>query len=90
MAFATATIMQCFLISTFFSKANLAAACGGLIYFSLYLPYVLCVAWRDHLTTTHRILAVSQINMGTNKVFTKGKKIMSEAFGLSIISTGVT
>uniref|UniRef100_A0AAQ4RMK2 P-type phospholipid transporter n=1 Tax=Gasterosteus aculeatus aculeatus TaxID=481459 RepID=A0AAQ4RMK2_GASAC len=46
-AFATATIMQCFLISTFFSKANLAAACGGLIYFGLYLPYVLCVAWRD-------------------------------------------
>uniref|UniRef100_A0A4W6D8R2 P-type phospholipid transporter n=1 Tax=Lates calcarifer TaxID=8187 RepID=A0A4W6D8R2_LATCA len=54
LAFATATIMQCFLISTFFSKANLAAACGGLIYFSLYLPYVLCVAWRDHLNTTHR------------------------------------
>uniref|UniRef100_A0A7N9AQU0 Phospholipid-transporting ATPase ABCA1-like n=1 Tax=Mastacembelus armatus TaxID=205130 RepID=A0A7N9AQU0_9TELE len=57
MAFATATIMQCFLISTFFSKANLAAACGGLIYFGLYLPYVLCVAWRDHLNTTHRVLA---------------------------------
>ncbi|XP_047443764.1 phospholipid-transporting ATPase ABCA1 isoform X2 [Mugil cephalus] len=56
-AFATATIIQCFLISTFFSKANLAAACGGLIYFSLYLPYVLCVAWRDHLNTTHRVLA---------------------------------
>ncbi|KAM9761903.1 phospholipid-transporting ATPase ABCA1 isoform 1-T1 [Menidia menidia] len=57
MAFATATIMQCFLISTFFSKANLASACGGLIYFSFYLPYVLCVAWRDHLNSTHRILA---------------------------------
>uniref|UniRef100_A0A3P8Y0I9 P-type phospholipid transporter n=1 Tax=Esox lucius TaxID=8010 RepID=A0A3P8Y0I9_ESOLU len=56
-AFATATIMQCFLISTFFSRANLAAACGGLIYFALYLPYVLCVAWRDHLTTSHRVLA---------------------------------
>uniref|UniRef100_A0AAY5K4S1 P-type phospholipid transporter n=1 Tax=Esox lucius TaxID=8010 RepID=A0AAY5K4S1_ESOLU len=55
-AFATATIMQCFLISTFFSRANLAAACGGLIYFALYLPYVLCVAWRDHLTTSHRSL----------------------------------
>uniref|UniRef100_A0A673C7T2 Zgc:172302 n=1 Tax=Sphaeramia orbicularis TaxID=375764 RepID=A0A673C7T2_9TELE len=53
-AFATATIMQCFLISTFFSKANLAAACGGLIYFGFYLPYVLCVAWRDHLNTSHR------------------------------------
>ncbi|XP_056132314.1 phospholipid-transporting ATPase ABCA1 [Lampris incognitus] len=56
-AFATATVTQCFLISTFFSKANLAAACGGLIYFGLYLPYVLCVAWRDHLNTTHRVLA---------------------------------
>ncbi|KAJ7993337.1 hypothetical protein DPEC_G00271380 [Dallia pectoralis] len=56
-AFATATIMQCFLISTFFSRANLAAACGGLVYFGLYLPYVLCVAWRDHLTTAHRVLA---------------------------------
>ncbi|TNN47926.1 ATP-binding cassette sub-family A member 1 [Liparis tanakae] len=49
--------MQCFLISTFFSKANLAAACGGLIYFGLYLPYVLCVAWRDRLNTTYRVLA---------------------------------
>ncbi|XP_069558445.1 phospholipid-transporting ATPase ABCA1 isoform X1 [Brachyistius frenatus] len=56
-AFATSTIMQCFLISTFFSKANLAAACGGLIYFGLYLPYVLCVAWRDRLNTTIRVFA---------------------------------
>lgn len=63
-AFATATIMQCFLISTFFSKANLSAACGGLIYFGLYLPYVLCVAWRDHLNSTHRILAVSKKMIG--------------------------
>ncbi|XP_069042006.1 phospholipid-transporting ATPase ABCA1 isoform X2 [Lepisosteus oculatus] len=54
-AFATATILQCFLISTFFSRANLAAACGGIIYFSLYLPYVLCVAWRDHVTFGIRI-----------------------------------
>ncbi|XP_076880509.1 ATP-binding cassette, sub-family A (ABC1), member 7 [Brachyhypopomus gauderio] len=56
-AFATATITLCFLISAFFSRANLAAACGGLVYFSLYLPYVLCVAWREHLTSTHKILA---------------------------------
>ncbi|XP_062888600.1 phospholipid-transporting ATPase ABCA1-like isoform X1 [Mobula hypostoma] len=55
--FAVATIMQCFLISTFFSGANLAAACGGIIYFSLYLPYVLCVAWRDHVTYPLRIFA---------------------------------
>ncbi|KAM3838356.1 LOW QUALITY PROTEIN: phospholipid-transporting ATPase ABCA1-like [Diretmus argenteus] len=48
-SFAVVTIMQCFLISTLFSRANLAAACGGIIYFSLYLPYVLCVAWQDYV-----------------------------------------
>lgn len=48
-SFAVATVVQCFLLSAFFSRANLAAACGGLAYFVLYLPYVLCVAWRDQL-----------------------------------------
>uniref|UniRef100_A0A6Q2XU88 ABC transporter domain-containing protein n=1 Tax=Esox lucius TaxID=8010 RepID=A0A6Q2XU88_ESOLU len=47
LVFCVATIMECFLISVFFSKANLAAACGGLIYFVLYLPYLLCYAWKD-------------------------------------------
>ncbi|XP_042367934.1 phospholipid-transporting ATPase ABCA1-like [Plectropomus leopardus] len=47
LVFCLATITQCFFISVFFSKANLAAACGGLIYFLLYLPHILCYAWRD-------------------------------------------
>ncbi|XP_075300324.1 phospholipid-transporting ATPase ABCA7 isoform X3 [Opisthocomus hoazin] len=54
--FSVATISQCFLISIFFPRANLASACGGIIYFSLYLPYVLCVAWRDHVTFPLRVL----------------------------------
>ncbi|POI21018.1 hypothetical protein CIB84_015236 [Bambusicola thoracicus] len=54
--FSVATICQCFLISTFFPRANLASACGGILYFSLYLPYVLCVAWRDHVTFPLRVL----------------------------------
>jgi len=37
--FVIATITQCFLISVFFARANLAAAAGGMIYFILYLPY---------------------------------------------------
>uniref|UniRef100_A0A668ANU0 P-type phospholipid transporter n=1 Tax=Myripristis murdjan TaxID=586833 RepID=A0A668ANU0_9TELE len=48
-SFGVVTIMQCFLISTAFARANLAAACGGIIYFTLYLPYVLCVAWQDYI-----------------------------------------
>uniref|UniRef100_A0A3P9K128 ATP-binding cassette, sub-family A (ABC1), member 4b n=1 Tax=Oryzias latipes TaxID=8090 RepID=A0A3P9K128_ORYLA len=44
LTFTVATIMQCFLMSVFFNKANLAAACSGIIYFTLYLPHVLCFA----------------------------------------------
>lgn len=56
--FAVATVTQSFLLSTFFSRANLAAACGGLAYFALYLPYVLCVAWRELLPAGVRVAAV--------------------------------
>ncbi|KFO28911.1 ATP-binding cassette sub-family A member 7 [Fukomys damarensis] len=53
--FAVATVVQSFLLSAFFSRANLAAACGGLAYFALYLPYVLCMAWRDQLPAGGRV-----------------------------------
>uniref|UniRef100_A0A8B9F107 ATP binding cassette subfamily A member 1 n=1 Tax=Amazona collaria TaxID=241587 RepID=A0A8B9F107_9PSIT len=55
--FGIVTILQCFLISTMFSRANLAAACGGIIYFTLYLPYVLCVAWQDYVSFSLKIFA---------------------------------
>lgn len=58
-SFAVVTIMQCFLISTAFARANLAAACGGIIYFTLYLPYVLCVAWQDYVGFAAKVIAVS-------------------------------
>ncbi|KAM4555209.1 phospholipid-transporting ATPase ABCA1-like isoform 2-T2 [Odontesthes bonariensis] len=56
-SYAVVTIMQCFLISTVFARANLAAACGGIIYFTLYLPYVLCVAWQDYIGYGTKVLA---------------------------------
>lgn len=59
LAFSTATIMQCFLLSTFFSKASLAAACSGVIYFTLYLPHVLCFAWQDRVTADLKTIVVS-------------------------------
>ncbi|XP_062905004.1 phospholipid-transporting ATPase ABCA1-like [Mobula hypostoma] len=55
--FGVVTILQCFLISTMFSKANLAAACGGIIYFTLYLPYVLCMAWQEYINYPIKIFA---------------------------------
>ncbi|TNN33037.1 ATP-binding cassette sub-family A member 1 [Liparis tanakae] len=56
-SFAVVTIMQCFLLSTAFARANLAAACGGIIYFTLYLPYVLCVAWQDYIGFGGKVFA---------------------------------
>uniref|UniRef100_A0A3Q3WL83 ABC transporter domain-containing protein n=1 Tax=Mola mola TaxID=94237 RepID=A0A3Q3WL83_MOLML len=61
LVFCLATITQCFLISVFFSKANLAAACGGLIYFVLYLPHVLCFAWSDVMSFPSKV-AVSLLS----------------------------
>lgn len=58
LAFTTATIMQCFLLSVFFNQANLAAACCGIVYFALYLPHIFCFAWQDRITKDMKILVV--------------------------------
>lgn len=39
LSFSIATICFSFLVSTFFSRANLAAACGGFFFFACFLPY---------------------------------------------------
>ena len=39
MLYAVSSIMFCFLVSVFFSKANVAAAAGGIIWFCAYIPY---------------------------------------------------
>ncbi|XP_069795195.1 retinal-specific phospholipid-transporting ATPase ABCA4 isoform X1 [Narcine bancroftii] len=57
LVFTIATIMQCFLLSVFFSKANMAAACSGIIYFTLYLPHILCYAWQDRMTRNMKLAA---------------------------------
>ncbi|XP_077981076.1 phospholipid-transporting ATPase ABCA1-like [Glandiceps talaboti] len=56
-SFSISTMMLCFLISTFFSRANLAAACGGIIFLATYVPYVMVTAWEEEMTQTHKILA---------------------------------
>ncbi|XP_044195655.1 retinal-specific phospholipid-transporting ATPase ABCA4a [Thunnus albacares] len=66
LTFTTATIMQCFLLSVFFNQANLAAACCGIVYFTLYLPHIFCFAWQDRITKDMKILAslLSQVAFG--------------------------
>ncbi|XP_061181755.1 phospholipid-transporting ATPase ABCA1-like [Saccostrea echinata] len=56
-AFGISTIMQCFLYSTFFNRANLAACVAGFLYFIMYLPYTLAAQWEDYLTTGQKVLS---------------------------------
>ncbi|KAK7490495.1 hypothetical protein BaRGS_00018281 [Batillaria attramentaria] len=66
LSFTISTIAQCFLISVFFSKANLAAVCGGFIYFVLYLPYTQLVQWEEYTSTSLKLFSClsSQIAFG--------------------------
>jgi len=57
--FTIATIIQCFMFSVFFSRANLAAACAAIFYFIGYLPYALVVQWEEYMRNWHKVLAVS-------------------------------
>ncbi|XP_066903690.1 phospholipid-transporting ATPase ABCA1 isoform X2 [Halyomorpha halys] len=60
LCYALATISQSFFISVFFSRANLAAASAGIIFFVLYLPYPFIVRWMFYLTSAQKfILALS-------------------------------
>lgn len=59
--FALATIALAFLISVFFSKANISAACGGIIYFFTYLPYPLTLWFEEQMNFSEKGLTVGCI-----------------------------
>ncbi|KAM6957907.1 LOW QUALITY PROTEIN: phospholipid-transporting ATPase ABCA3 [Aplochiton taeniatus] len=57
LVFAVATINFSFMISVFFSRANVAAAAGGFIYFLSYLPYVFLWPRYDLLSHAQKVSA---------------------------------
>ena len=59
--FSIATITQSFLISVFFVRANLAAASGGVIYFSLYIPYEIIIKYTN-MVSMYAIGSVSLLS----------------------------
>ncbi|XP_063236956.1 phospholipid-transporting ATPase ABCA7-like isoform X2 [Bacillus rossius redtenbacheri] len=54
--FCVATIAKSFLISVFFSRANLAAAAGGIIFFMLYLPYPFMIIWEEKISSLPKLI----------------------------------
>lgn len=57
--FTCSSIALAFLISVFFGKANIAAACGGIIYFFTYLPYPITLWFEEQMNFSQKGFAVS-------------------------------
>jgi ATP-binding cassette subfamily A (ABC1) protein 1 len=71
--FSIATIAQCFLISVFFNKANLAAVVAGIIYFLLYLPYTVLINYTEVILPWQKFLA----SLSSTVAFSYGCQIIA-------------
>ena len=55
LCYSLSTVTLCFFLSTLFSRANVAACAGGIIFFVLYLPYSFMVVWEESLSSNVKI-----------------------------------
>lgn len=53
--YSVATIMFCFMLSVFFSKANTAAAIAGLVWFLFYSPYTFIQQHYDNISLSTKL-----------------------------------
>ncbi|CAG0915033.1 unnamed protein product [Notodromas monacha] len=65
-SYSVATLMLSFLLSCFFSRANLAAAAGGILFFVTYLPYPFMIVWDHSVLDWQRFIgsALSNVAFG--------------------------
>lgn len=71
--FQVATISQCFLISSFFTKSSLASIVAGIVYFLLYLPYNLLTNCEDSIQVWQKIVA----SMSSTVAFSYGCELLA-------------
>uniref|UniRef100_A0A452RDE6 ATP binding cassette subfamily A member 3 n=1 Tax=Ursus americanus TaxID=9643 RepID=A0A452RDE6_URSAM len=57
LCFAISSISFSFMVSTFFSKANMAAAIGGFLYFFTYIPYFFVAPRYNRMTLSQKLLS---------------------------------
>ncbi|KAG5670263.1 hypothetical protein PVAND_000540 [Polypedilum vanderplanki] len=58
------TIMFCFMLSVFFSKADIAAAVSGLVFFLIYCPYSLIIMNYDLISMKLKVVMCLFLNTG--------------------------
>ncbi|MBN3275901.1 ABCA3 protein, partial [Polyodon spathula] len=64
LTFAVSTIAFSFMVSAFFSRANVAAAAGGFLYFFSYIPYFFIAPRYDLLSHAQKVSACLISNVG--------------------------
>ncbi|XP_062956081.1 phospholipid-transporting ATPase ABCA3 [Cynocephalus volans] len=57
LCFAVSSISFSFMVSTFFSKANMAAAIGGFLYFFTYIPYFFVAPRYNWMTLSQKLFS---------------------------------
>ncbi|XP_014662041.1 PREDICTED: LOW QUALITY PROTEIN: ATP-binding cassette sub-family A member 1-like [Priapulus caudatus] len=72
--FTVTTISFAFLVSTFFSKANLSAAAGGIIFYCIYLPYLFTFQWQEVMSSSQK----SALNLLSNVAFGTGSYYLAQ------------
>ncbi|KAF0881251.1 ABCA3 protein, partial [Crocuta crocuta] len=82
LCFATASISFSFMVSTFFSKANMAAAIGGFLYFFTYIPYFFVAPRYNWMTLSQKLLSC----LLSNVAMAMGAQLMGkfEAKGVGV------
>ncbi|XP_039258738.2 phospholipid-transporting ATPase ABCA3-like isoform X1 [Styela clava] len=71
--YCAATICFCFMISVFFSKANVAAAAGGVLFGLSYMPYLFIAPRYEQMTFTQKSLS----SLLSNIAMANGATILS-------------
>ncbi|XP_075928260.1 phospholipid-transporting ATPase ABCA3 isoform X2 [Petromyzon marinus] len=64
LAFSVSTISFCFMISVFFSQANVAATAGAFLYFFSYIPYFFVLPWYDQMSHALKMSSCLISNVG--------------------------
>lgn len=91
LSFSISTICFSFLVSTLFSRANLAAACGGFAFFACFLPYnFLNLNGEDYSFATlvisvrlHRFFILPRLHIYDKSCFLILQSLLSDvAFGI--------
>ncbi|OWF51665.1 ATP-binding cassette sub-family A member 3-like [Mizuhopecten yessoensis] len=62
--YSTSIIAFCFMISTFFNKANTGANVGGILYFLLYFPYFFLANYYETMSRSEKLATCLIFNTG--------------------------